>query len=876
MKRILFSILAAAVAGCSSEPTLTVNVATGLVAGPEFSLVTTELLESNVDLESARTLATHETLAAFGQSFTRGRRVTSFDSVGEGTHTVRVRLYRPDGTLLIQHRTRVTVNDDYVLTIHLTRDCVDVMCPSPGGSAAFSECLLGVCVSPDCIADEPASCAGSEVLFCNDASECSPTAACAQQVCVDGVCEEEARAGACGALEWCDPDPDGGCLPATMLDAGAPLDGGVIDAAVEDGDTGLTVPCGTACTPEGQPCVAGFWDCSSDTPVCARLGQRTTGTECGEGAVCNGVGNCVACRADAPCRIGCAVGHVTCNRGFEECDLDDPTTNAPVATSCADATMCVDGDTCGAGNICNAEGACVPCTNGAACVAECARGTIDCSLGGTCVPDGSYLGTGVSCGSNRYCTAEHDCVDCTPFESCASADPCQISNISCHLGTPTCLLTSGLPAGTVCGTDSVCDWSYTCQHCVEGEVCASPSECGVGTMDSCSSGPSCNITSWSEPDAACADGVCGGNGACYPPLVAERIEVSGQFACALVAGGRVSCWGDNSYGSLGRGTFEYMAGTNLLKMDVGLSDVTAISVGAYDACAVAMGGEVWCWGGNFGGSLGIDSMDSVSVPTHAALPEAATSVTTGFNHTCALAVDGDVYCAGYALYIGSGDDLSTTTFVPVLGVNDAVQIVTSGSTTCARLSDGHIKCWGSGYSGELGDGSTITVEPYGTYEAVDVLDIDDAIDVSLGGSMACAVRSSGEVWCWGAGGAQLFLDPMALDSGMPPTQIPLAFDDVVDVEAGLSRVCVRRAGGEMLCWGDNSSGQAGNGTFDWVMTPTPILYFSDISQISMAMGYSTCVRRSSGHVACFGDNGYGQLGDATYNPTAVPVMARRD
>lgn len=875
MKRALL-IFGFLLAACSSNPSLTVQVATGLVAGPEFSLVTTELLESNVDLDSARTLATHETLAAFGQSFARGRRVTSFEELEPGMHTVRVRLYRPDGTLLIQHRTRVTLDGNYVLTLHLTRDCVDVMCPNPGGSAAFTECLQGTCVSPDCIADDPASCAGSEIVFCNDASECSSTAACAQSLCIDGICEQEARDGACEPTEWCDPDPNGGCLPAPSPDAGLPVDAGVPDALMTDADTDGSVACGTVCTPEGQPCVAGFWDCSGDAPVCARLGQRTTGTACAEGSVCNGAGNCVACRADSECHVGCSVGHVACNRGFEECALDEPAAFSPVATPCADGVQCVGDDACGSGNICNDSGACVPCTNGMACVVGCSRGTVDCSLGGTCVPDGTFLGTGAPCGANLYCTSEHSCVDCTPFESCPSADPCATSSISCHLGTPTCIVTGGLSGGTECGTDSVCDWSYTCQHCVVGEYCVSASGCGFGMFDSCASGPNCNIFATSDPGTACDGGVCSGTGFCYPPFSAERIEVTGQLACALVAGGRMSCWGDNSYGALGRGTFDAMSGVNLMKVDVGISDVTSIGVGAYHACAVTGAGEVWCWGGNFNGCLGVGLVDPVATPTHATLAATATSVLAAVNHTCVTTMAGTVYCAGYGHYIGTGDGLDSTSFAPVVGITNAVQLSSSGSTTCARLSDGHVQCWGYGYSGELGDGSTITDEPYGVDAPVDVLDIDDAIDVAVGGSMGCVVRASGELWCWGAGGPLLFLDAMAPDSGATPRQVPLPFSDVVDAEVGYSRVCVLRSTGELLCWGDNSSGQAGVGSYDWLSTPTSILYFSDITQVSLALGYSTCARRASGQLVCFGDNSYGQLGEGSFAASPIPVIVRGD
>ncbi|MBK8169822.1 MAG: hypothetical protein IPK60_05710 [Sandaracinaceae bacterium] len=874
MKRILSCFgMALFVCACSSRPSLTVQIATGLVPGPEFVLVTTELIENGVSLDAARTLEIHETAAAFGQAFARGRRVTTFDSIQEGQHTVRVRLYRPDGTLLIQHRTRVNVGSDFVLTVHLTRDCVGVMCPNPGGSAAFSECLAGRCVTPDCTPTDRSTCA--DVVFCNAPADCGPTSSCAAQTCTEGICHPESIDEECLPTEWCDPDPTGGCLPGLM-----PTDAGVIEDAGTDAsiptDANVFTECGRACTPAGQPCVAGFWDCSGAEPVCARLGQRTTGTECADGSVCNGFGACVACRADEVCRIGCAMGHVSCARGTEECELDEPAAIAPVATSCGTSTQCIGDDACGSGDICSDTGTCTPCANGAPCVDGCARGTVDCAAGALCVPNDTYLAMGALCGTDQRCTAEHECVECIEYAVCESTDPCQTLNVSCHLGAPTCYLTGGLPAGSSCGTDSVCDWNYTCQHCVVSDFCTSVDGCSYGFIDDCTYGPSCSLFNAYDPGMACPTGVCSGTGSCYPDLIADFVDVSGTFACALLAGGTVSCWGGNTYGELGRGYFDYMAPENLNKIDIGLTDIVALSVGNSHACAVSESGSLWCWGANYDGSLGNGGVDPVPSPTLVTLMGPATAVAASSNHTCALLADGHVQCSGAGAYIGTGDGVASNTFVAVSGITDAVQIAVSGASTCARLASGSIQCWGANSQGELGDAAPITSDPYASYVPVDVLTIDDAVDVAIGGNTGCAVRADGELWCWGQGGEPLFLDPGAPASGAAPTHVPLAFDDVVDVEVGYSRICVLRAAGEMLCWGDNSSGQLGVGSYDPVTDPTNIAYFSDVVQASITQGASSCIRRASGQVACFGDNSWGQLGDGSYNGAAYPVIARRN
>ena len=75
--------------------------------------------------------------------------------------------------------------------------------------------------------------------------------------------------------------------------------------------------------------------------------------------------------------------------------------------------------------------------------------------------------------------------------------------------------------------------------------------------------------------------------------------------CALLTGGTVACWGDNSFGELGGGTMTgpqtCLGGLACSPTPVtvsGLSGVTAIAAGGGQTCAVLAGGTVDCWGDN--------------------------------------------------------------------------------------------------------------------------------------------------------------------------------------------------------------------------------------------------------------------------------------
>jgi alpha-tubulin suppressor-like RCC1 family protein len=90
------------------------------------------------------------------------------------------------------------------------------------------------------------------------------------------------------------------------------------------------------------------------------------------------------------------------------------------------------------------------------------------------------------------------------------------------------------------------------------------------------------------------------------------ISAGTDLACALLSGGTVECWGDNTFGELGNGTTGGYSSTPVAV--TGLSGVTAISAGFRSACALLCGGTVECWGANFYGELGNGSTTSSSVP----------------------------------------------------------------------------------------------------------------------------------------------------------------------------------------------------------------------------------------------------------------------
>ena len=116
---------------------------------------------------------------------------------------------------------------------------------------------------------------------------------------------------------------------------------------------------------------------------------------------------------------------------------------------------------------------------------------------------------------------------------------------------------------------------------------------------------------------------------------------------------------------------------------------------------------------------------------------------------------------------------------------------------------------------------------------------------------------------------------MAPSGAQPESELEAAaiLPDIVVVTAGLSHTCALNTAGSVLCWGDNTYGQLGNGTRT-LGTSNP--YPRSVSGLTDAKAVAagdthTCALTTDGWVMCWGSNAYGQLGDGTTVSQLAPV-----
>ena len=310
-------------------------------------------------------------------------------------------------------------------------------------------------------------------------------------------------------------------------------------------------------------------------------------------------------------------------------------------------------------------------------------------------------------------------------------------------------------------------------------------------------------------------------------------------SCFVESNGGLSCWGNNDYGQLGDGTQERQP--TPVRVSGMSSSVANVALGSYNSCALLISGAVKCWGRNENGQLGDGTTTKRNTPvSNTMLSSGVVSLSVGGHGTgsqvCVVLSTGAVKCLGVNDFgqIGDGTTTSKNTPTTVSGLSSGGDSVAAGNYhSCALLSTGAVRCWGSNGQSQLGCGAA-----------------------NCGGSTcSCPFGST----C------------PTNDCSLIPKAVSGLSIGIISLHAGGEHSCVLLSNGGVQGWGSNENGQLGDGTTSGRVSAAAVNGLSS-GVIALALGGAhSCVVLSTGGVKCWGDNYRGKLGDWTTIPRSTPT-----
>jgi cysteine-rich repeat protein len=706
---------------------------------------------------------------------------------------------------------------------------------------------------------------------------------CTYSCTTDGECQDD---DACNGEETCNlaehacfpgtPQPDGFvCVvaPRSICLEGTCGLSACGDGYVDEGGGEFCDPPGGACTDTCTWSCTGDEDCPDNANICdgdeycdtganecGRRNPPIEGTPCGDlaGNICIG-GSCQAST--------CGDLFVDAREG-EECDDGrnhddgDGCTDGCLYT-CHDDGECDDGQVCNGGETCNMttdhtcrpgtnEQSTTPCDDGLFCTAP-----GSCSGSGDCVNGGNPCTDVLACTINESCNEGSDICEydirggqCLIAGSCVDApEPNPLDH--CQLCDPGVSQTSWSPL--VCPSDG---FACTRDDCVDGG-CPYPI-----SASSCLIGGACRVGAEPNPDDACQ--VC-------DPGVSQT-----SWSPVVCPGDGLTCTLDDCVD--GGCPYAVLAGNCL----IGGTCYAHGDPNPFNLCQACDADDPRVWTGvsspcDDGDSCTHDdrcvSGSCLGVP-YDHLPDVG-DLTAGHAHTCTRMSSGGVKCWGHNMYgqLGDATTVDRNQPVDVAGPpGNVVEVAPGLDFTCVRLSSGLVQCWGNNDDGQLGNGTfTDSLSP------VQVSSLTGVVSLSAGYSHACARTAAGSVYCWGNNDDGQLGDGTTNDANIPVRAGTLT--NITQVAGGMAHTCALQSTATgVWCWGRNTEGQLGDGTYLPSSTPVSVDTsptdgnpLTGVVEIDLGGTFSCARTSSSGGVKCWGYNDFGQLGDGTTAGKNAPV-----
>jgi alpha-tubulin suppressor-like RCC1 family protein len=356
----------------------------------------------------------------------------------------------------------------------------------------------------------------------------------------------------------------------------------------------------------------------------------------------------------------------------------------------------------------------------------------------------------------------------------------------------------------------------------------------------------------------------------HSDLVGVVQITSGEVhALALLADGSVVGMGRNRIGQLTGNTH---GGCNLVCRLTMPARVVGLSATNGTSMALMEDGSVWAWGNNSHGQLGNGSMAQRGTPLPVPGLTGIRHAAAGNAHSIVARSDGSVWSWGTGSNHRHGSGVSRHRPVPerVGSLENASKVFSGGHyalTLLQRQEVQEVWGWGANWEGQLGNEPRVKVLPTHLRDIQERIQVRlETLAVGLGHTLALDEQNS--VWAWGnndsgqlGDGTTENKNSPVLVPGLPATRA---------ISAGYRSSMALDVDGSVWTWGDNSRGLLGDGTTVARALPARISIPARITAIAAGRSHSLALDED-GFVWGWGANYHGQLGDGTQVDKLTPV-----
>lgn len=283
-----------------------------------------------------------------------------------------------------------------------------------------------------------------------------------------------------------------------------------------------------------------------------------------------------------------------------------------------------------------------------------------------------------------------------------------------------------------------------------------------------------------------------------------------------------------------------------------------IAAGYSHRLAVEADGSVWAWGFNYDGELGNGGITASQAPQQVPGLTGISSVAAGGYHSLALTANGNVWAWGFnqdgELGTGAASSTPVTSPVQVPSLSSVVALSGGRFHSLALKSDGTVWSWGLNSDGQLGNGSTSTAP---TAVPIQVAGLSGVVAISAGAFHSLALKSDGTVWAWGDNLSGQLGDGSQTSRSSPV----LTMSGVTAIAAGGFH-SLALASGALFAWGNDYYGQLGDGSGYASVRPLQVQTAAPLDAVTAGENHSLAIT-TDGQVLVWGYN-------EPPTPTAVP------